>query len=125
GHYLGLTSSPDAPLLKFPSLSQAGRVWQQAEAAARHDPEKLWRVRQGHLPVRYVWLSRWLQLRRDALRAGAEWPLPASRKAVADEWMSVATGPGPAGWTPMTHLNEPGLTPAAFIARFQEDPPEP
>jgi hypothetical protein len=88
-------------------------------------PDLLWRVRQAHLPVRYVFLSRWPQLRRDCLRAGATWPLPASRKAVADDWLATATGPGPAGWTPMTHINEGGTTPQAFVARFVVDPPEP
>ena len=84
--------------------------------------ERLWRVRQGHLPVRYVFLQRWARLRQEALRTDAEWPLPLSRKAVADEWLAVATGPGPKGWSPMTHVNESGLTPQAFVARFAVDP---
>ncbi len=125
GFYLSCFSSPDAPFLKFAPLSQAEALWQQAEAAVKNDPDKLWRVRQGHLPVRYAWLSRWTQLRREALRQGATWPLPASRKAVADEWLAVATGPGPAGWSPMTQVNEPGLTPEKFVARFAQDPSEP
>lgn len=125
GHYLGIGSPPSAPFLRFATLSQAERLWQQAEAVTKNDPEKLWRVRQGHLPVRYVWLARWTPLRAECLRAGAPWPLPRSRKAVADEWLAVATGPGPAGWSPMTHLSEAGLTPQAFVARFAEDPADP
>ncbi|MDQ3815588.1 MAG: DUF4838 domain-containing protein, partial [Armatimonadota bacterium] len=125
GFYLTCFSPSDAPFLQFGPLTQAERLWQQAEIAVKDDPEKLWRVRQGHLSVRYVWLVRWSQLRREALRAGAAWPLPTSRKAVADEWLTVATGPGPAGWSKMTHVNESGLTPEKFVARFAQDPPEP
>ena len=125
GYYLSCYSPPDAPFLKFATLSRAERLWQQAEDAVKDDPDKRWRVRQGRLPVRYVWLVRWSPLRREALRGGEKWPLPASRKAVADEWLSVATGPGPAGWSRMTHLNEGGVTPESFAARFARDLPEP
>jgi hypothetical protein len=128
GFYLTCYNSPSAPFLDFPTLSRAERLWQAAEAAAKDAPDRLWRVRQGHLPVRYAFLQRWTQLRRDCLEADAEWPLPLSRKAVADEWLAVATGgsgpsaPGPEGWSPMTHVNESGLTPQAFVARFAVDP---
>ena len=125
GVYMGCFSSPGAPFLRFEILSKAEKLWQQAEEAVKDDPDLLWRVRQGRLPVWYAWLVRWSQLRRECLRAGAAWPVPASRKALADEWLAVATGPGPEKWAPMTHLNEGGLTPAAFVARFREDPPDP
>lgn len=124
GYYMTCYSPPSAPFLDFPTLSRAERLWQEAEAAVKDDPDLLWRVRQGHLPVRYVFLQRWAQLRRDAQDANADWPLPTSRKAVADEWLAVATGSGPAGWSPMTRVNEGGLTPQAFIARFAVDSPD-
>lgn len=123
GHNLTCYSPTDAPFLGFETAARSETLWQQAEAAARSDPEKLWRVRVGHLPLRYVWLSRWTQLQRDCVKAGAEWPLPASRKTVADEWFALATGPGPAGWSKITHLNESRLTPETFVARFAADPP--
>lgn len=125
GYYLGINSSPDAPFLKFPTLANAERLWQKAEAAVAARPDLLWRVRQGHLPVRYVWLVRWSQLQRAAYVAGAPWPLPASRKAVAAAWLATATGPGPAGWSSMKVINEPLVTPGAFAARFSEYPPAP
>jgi hypothetical protein len=127
GFYLTCYNSPSAPFLDLPTLTEAERLWQQAESAVKNDPDLLWRVRQGHLPVRYAFLQRWSPLRRDALEAGtlAAWPLPSSRKAVADEWLAVATGPGPAGWSRMTLINEGGTTPEAFVARFAQDPPEP
>ncbi|MDQ2801042.1 MAG: DUF4838 domain-containing protein, partial [Armatimonadota bacterium] len=79
GYYLSIGSPPDAPFLNFHTLTQAEGLWQQAEKAAQNNPDLLWRVRQGHLPVRYVWLARWSALRREAFRAGEAWPLPASR----------------------------------------------
>jgi hypothetical protein len=125
GVTMGCYASPSSPYLDFDTLSRAERLWKRAEAAVKSNPDLVWRVQQGHLPVRYVFLSRWSQLRRDCMRAGAQWPLPASRKAVADAWLATATGSGPAGWTPMTHINEGGVTPQAFVARFAVDPPEP
>ena len=122
GFYMTCYAPSDAPYLQLETMMQAERLWQQAEAAVRNDKDKLWRVRQEHLPLRYVWLSRWPQLRREALRANIAWPLSASRKAVADEWLAVATGPGPAGWTVITHLNEGGLTPQKFVGRFAQEP---
>ena len=121
GYYLSIGSPPDASFLDPATLMQAEALWQQAEQAAQNDPARLWRVRQGHLPVRYVFLTRWSSLRRAAQRTGAAWPLSESRKAVAGEWLAAATGPGPAGWSPMTHLDEGGLTPQAFVAPFAQD----
>jgi len=118
-------SSPGAPFLSFETLVKAERLWQAAGRAAAKDPELLWRVQQGHLPVRYAFLVRWPALRRECLRAKAEWPLPLSRRAVADEWRAIATGLGPEGWQPMTHVNESRLTPDAFVARYAVDEPDP
>ena len=59
------------------------------------------------------------------MRAGKSWPLPKSRKAVLDQFMSVAEQPWATGWPAITTLNEGGLTPRAFAARFQVDPQEP
>jgi len=125
GFYLTCFSPTTAPFFRFDVMRQAEALWQQAEDAARSDPERLWRVRIGRLPLRYVWLTRWTQLQRECARAGAQWPLPPSRREVAREWHALAVGPGPQGWRPVTHLNEGGVTPDAFLARFGEDPPAP
>jgi hypothetical protein len=125
GVTMGCYSPPTAPFFDFETLSKAEMLWQKAEDVVKSQPDLLWRVRQGHLPVQYVFLTRWPQLRRDCLRTKATWPLAASRKAVADTWLATATGSGPSGWTPMTHLSEGGLTPAAFVARFAVDEPDP
>lgn len=124
-YYLGIGSPPSAPFLRFVTLSQAERLWQQAAEAVKNDPERLWRVQQGRMPLRYVWLTQWTPLRAECLRAGAEWPLSQSRKEVAEAFLRTATGPGPDGWSRVTHLNESGLTPEAFVANRSSDLPDP
>jgi len=116
-------SGTDMPHHRFGPLSQAERLWQEAERVAADDPELLTRVRLGHLPVRYVWLTRWTQLRKECQDSGAQWPLPTSRKEVADQWLSVAQGVPGKTWTNVTHLNESGLKPAEFVQRFALDTP--
>jgi hypothetical protein len=124
GFYMGCFTSPAAPYLSYKVLTKAEKLMQQAEEAAPNADIR-WRVRQARLPVWYAWLVRWSALRRDCLKTGGEWPVPTSRKALADTWLATATGPGPKGWSRMTHVNEGGLTPEQFVARFSEDPPEP
>ena len=118
GHNLTCYSRTDAPFLAFEPLAQAERLWQEAERAVAKDPELLVRVKLGHLPVRYVWLSRWEALRKECQAAGAEWPLPESRGQVAKEWGEVAGGISGKPWTKVTRLNEGGLTVDAFLQRF-------
>ena len=59
GFYLACYLRKDAPHLRFQPLAAAERLWQQAEEAASReaDPEKLIRVRMGHLPVWYACLE--------------------------------------------------------------------
>jgi len=122
GHKLGCYSPPDAKFLRFKPLAQAERLWQQAERAVANDPELLARVRIARLPQRYVWLTRWTQLRKECADTGGEWPLAVSRKQVADEWAEVAKGIPGKPWTKVTLLSEGGLTPEKFLARFAQDP---
>ena len=117
----GNATVPDAPHLTFRVLNRAERLWQKSEAAAANDSDLLWRVQQGHLAVRYAFLANWIALRDECLQAKAEWPLPTSRRAVAAEWLSVATGNGPPGWASMTHVNEARRTPQAFVDGLGED----
>jgi hypothetical protein len=125
GYNLPCYSPTDAPHLRYKPLAEAEKLWQQAEDAAANSPEFLERIRLGHLPVRYVWLSRWDKLRQECADAGASWPLPESRKPVAEEWMAVAEGVPGKPWTRITLLNEGGLTPEKWIGRFAQDPAEP
>lgn len=123
-YYLGCFTPANAPFFNFETLSKAEKLWQQAEKAVKDDPDIYWRVRQAHMPVWYAFLNNWARLRIECARAGADWPLPLSRKQVAEEWLKVVTGPGPKGWTPLTHVNEGGLTPQKFVESLGEDDPE-
>ena len=125
GHNLTCYSGTDAPFLRFKTLAASEKLWQEAERAVAGDEELGARVRLGHLPVRYVWLSRWDKLRKECADAGATWPLPDARKPVADEWMAVAKGIDGKPWTKVTLLNEGGLTPEKWAARFKEKPAAP
>jgi hypothetical protein len=121
-HETGIWVGPDAPFFDASTVLRADQLWGEAERRVAKDPDLLWRVRQGRLPIRYVALSRWNGLRSEAARKKIAWTLPESRRAVADAWMAAATGKGPAGWSPITHLSEAGLKPESWIARFAVDP---
>lgn len=121
GHNLTCYSGTDASFLRFKPLAEAEKLWQQAEVTAANKLEFLERLRVGHLPLRYVWLSRWDKLRKECTDAGATWPLPESRKQVAADWMAVAKGVWGKPWTKVTLLNEGGLTPEKWAARFGAD----
>jgi hypothetical protein len=120
GHNLTCYSSTDAPFLRFKPLAESEKCWQEAERAVVGDNELLTRVKIGHLPVRYVWLSRWDKLRKECTDTGATWPLPSSRKQVAEDWMVVAKGVAGKPWTKLILLNEGGLTPEKWVGRFEE-----
>jgi hypothetical protein len=125
GYNLTCFSPTDTPFLKFQPLSEAEQIWRDAERAVDSHPELLPRVRLGRVPLGYVWLSRWEQLRKECRESGGTWPLPHSRKQFADEWFAIARGVPESPWTRVALLNEPGLTLENFVARFANDPAEP
>ncbi len=114
-------SPPAAPFLRFEHLLRAEQFWRQAELGVANDPELLARVRLGHLPILYVWLARWEELRKECRDSHCRWPLPESRKQVAEEWLAIARGVPGKPWTQVTLLNEGGLTPEKFAQRFAEN----
>jgi hypothetical protein len=122
GFNLTCFAGTDTPFFRFKTLAPAEQLWQEAEKVVADHPDLLRRVRLARLPVRYVWLVRWTKLRQECQEAGATWPLPASRKQVAEEWRTVANGLPGQPWTKVTLINESGVTPEKFLARFAEDP---
>jgi hypothetical protein len=119
--YLG---KENQPYLNFATLSQAERFWQQAEDEARNDSEKMLRVRIAHLPVRCAFLRSWTRLRNECTEQHGTWPLPESRKIVAEEFRSVAQGVPDKDWTHVRIMNERGQTVDDFLKSFAEDPAE-
>jgi len=125
GGPLSFAAGLNAEFLNYDTMHKAELLWQSAEALVTADPDSLWRVQQSHLCVQHIWLSRWQEFQRAAKAKGDHWLVNPSRKAFADQWLRLATSPGPAGWTPVTHMSEGGRTPQQFIAQFATDPPQP
>ena len=121
--YLACFIRKDPPHLRFKPLAEAEQLWQEAEKAARKDPELLARVRVSHLPVRYAFLSRWGALRRECWEQNGDWPLAKSRKFVADEFRQTCNGLPGKPWTHVGVLNERGLSVDEFLKPFAVDPP--
>lgn len=115
-------SKENQPYLNFSTLSKAENFWQQAETAADNDSEKLQRVRIAHLPVRCAFLRSWTRLKKECDEARGTWPLPESRKAVAEEFRTVAQGVPDKDWTHVRVMTEGGQTVEKFLQGFAEDP---
>src|SRR5437588_2015907 len=110
------------PHLSFRTLAAAERLWQQAEQAVADPTDNLVRVRIAHLPVRCAFLKNWVRLHRECREQNGTWPLPASRKTVAEEFRAVCQGLPGKDWTQVRVLNEAGLTVDNFLKEFREDP---
>ncbi|MBE7498964.1 MAG: DUF4838 domain-containing protein [Verrucomicrobiales bacterium] len=123
GWNLTCFSRTDTTFHDFKTLAEAERLWREAEAEAAVAGDRALRprVERGRMWLGYVWLSLWEKLRQQCTEAGATWPLPASRKAFADQWLKLAQGEPGLPWTQVTHINESGVTPAKFVERFAND----
>jgi hypothetical protein len=119
---LTFNSPTDAPFLNYESLLKAEQFWRQAERGVANNPELLARVRLGHLPVLYVWLARWEELQKECRDAGRRWPMPKSRRQLAEKWLAMTLGVPGKPWTKVTAISEKGLTPERFVQRFTGDP---
>ncbi len=122
--YMGCFANPkQMPFLRYPLLLQAESLWEQAERAVHDQPDLRWRVQIGRLPVWYAWLVNWEALQEEAKQTGKPWGMPLSKQELAQKWLQIATQPGPPGWSPITHVNEAGLTPQQFVERVLTNPP--
>ncbi len=112
-----------SPFLKFAILQQAERLWDNALEAARPDPDRIWRIEQGRLSVRYAFLVRWPALQRECEAQGGVWPFALSRRGVGEDWLRKAAGPGPEGWAPLESLEEypDWIRPEEFVKRLSKD----
>jgi hypothetical protein len=115
GWKLTCFSKTDTPFFNFQTLSEAERLWDEAETAAQHDVMLTARVRLARLPVRYVWLALWDKLRRQCETAGGQWPLSASKEAVAKAWLEQTRGQEGLEWTKIRLVQEWGKTPEKFV----------
>jgi hypothetical protein len=104
-----------APYLAPRNVFAAEQLWQLAEKEVRNDPMRLWRVKESHLALQFVFLKRWEQLRKVAEAGHTRWPISDSKSVFAQKWLEFATSPGPAHWAPITAVDEDGETPEVFV----------
>lgn len=117
GWNLTCFSKTDTPFHNFATLSQAEKLWRDAEAAVAGDAEVLARVQRGRMWLGYVWLSLWDKLRKECADAGAAWPVADAKADFAQWWLKLAQGDPARSWTKVTHINESGVTPEKFVER--------
>jgi hypothetical protein len=90
GDWLGCFESHTAKFLNFDTLARGWQRLKAAEAAVQYDPALQFRVQTAELPVLYVFLMRWNDLRAAAQAANADWPMPPSIKDTYDQFMTIA-----------------------------------
>ena len=112
----------DVPFLHFGTLARAEALWQKAEQSVSGDPELLARVRQGHLAVQTVWMSRWEQLREECFKTGGPWPFLMTQGEYTLQWLFTTQGVPSKPWTKVTAVREGGQTPEDFASRFLKTP---
>jgi hypothetical protein len=90
GDWLGCFEKHTAKYLSFETLSAGWAHLKAAEEAVRDDRVMGFRVQVAQLPVRYVFMMRWNEMRQAAEKAGAEWPLSDSIETVHQRFMEIA-----------------------------------
>jgi Domain of unknown function (DUF4838) len=91
GDPLGCYSPAEAKFLSFETLRRSWALLQTAKKRARRSAEYARRIERVTLPVAYVALTRWDELREEALRSGRAWPWPGSRDGLLT-WFLEAAG---------------------------------
>lgn len=100
GDWLGCFSEHTAKFLSFETLSKGWTHLKAAEQAVQDDPDLRFRVQVDQLPVMYVFMMRWDEMRDAAKAANADWPMPESIQDAYNRFVEVATKKN------ITRLNE-------------------
>ena len=87
--WLGCFSPHTAKFLSFETLSKGWKQLKAAEAAAT-DPDVRFRVQVAQLPVMYVFMLRWDELRKACEEGNAEWPMPETIQTCYEQFRQVA-----------------------------------
>lgn len=121
--YLAIWVPPTSPFLSFEVMSQAEKLFNDAEAAVKDNPELLQRVQVARLPIRYVWGVRWFEFQALARKQKIAWPGPAEYMENHKTFMALCQA------NDITMLSE-GRRVDAFGVRTveldrQESPPPP
>ena len=117
GVHVSFAMGTNASFLNYDTMSKARKLWVDAERRVAKEPEKLARVKMSELSEQFVWLTHWQQFRDAATAKSDPWPFAPTLQAAAQAWLAQATGPNrPAGYPPITAVDEGSQSPAAFVA---------
>jgi hypothetical protein len=100
GEWLGCFSEHTAKFLSFETLSKGWEHLKAAEEAVKDNPALHFRVQVVQLPVMYVFMTRWDELREKAQAINAAWPMNDTIKETYERFLEVAKRKN------MTHLSE-------------------
>ena len=100
GDHLGCFSPHTAKFLSFETLSKGWENLKAAEEAAKDNPALHFRVQVAQLPMMYVFMMRWDEMREKAQAASADWPMTNTIKETYERFLEVAKRKN------MTHLRE-------------------
>jgi len=90
GDRLGCFSQHTAKFLSFETLGKGWGHLKAAEEAVKNEPDLRFRIQVAQLPVMYVFMMRWDEMREKARAAGAKWPMPDSIKTAYEQFLEVA-----------------------------------
>ncbi|HIJ53230.1 MAG TPA: DUF4838 domain-containing protein [Planctomycetes bacterium] len=90
GEWLGCFSQHTAKFLSLETLSKGWGHLKAAEEAVKDNPALRFRVQVAQLPVMYVFMMRWDEMRKKARAAGLDWPMPDSIKTTYEQFLEVA-----------------------------------
>jgi hypothetical protein len=90
GEHLGCFSQHTAKFLSFETLSKGWGHLETAEEAVKNNPELHFRVQVAQLPVMYVFMMRWDEMRDKAKATGVDWPMPETIKETYEQFLEVA-----------------------------------
>ncbi|MBU0610020.1 MAG: DUF4838 domain-containing protein [Armatimonadetes bacterium] len=88
--YLSIGVPPTSAFLSFELMSQAEKLFNDAEAAVKDTPDLLLRVQIARLPIRYVWTMRWQEFQAQARKQKVAWPGPADYVENARTFMAIS-----------------------------------
>jgi hypothetical protein len=120
---LTFASPVSATFLRYGVMRDARKMLLDARKIVSSNPTLAWRIDQLMTSVDYVWLSRWSEFKSEAAKAGDAWPYANQSQLETRFLKLVADVPSFAKqWTPVTHVNEGGLSPVDFIRHLPPGP---
>jgi hypothetical protein len=90
GEWLGCFSPHTAKFLSLETLSNGWEHLKAAEEAVKDNPALHFRVQVAQLPVMYVFMMRWDELRKKAQATNADWPMNDTIKETYERFLEVA-----------------------------------